>query len=175
VLERLLGEIGHSGTLLDLPCGFGRLADLLHRHADEVIEADFSPSMLALNVSSHGPNGTRYLQCSALAIPLADRAVDTVLSVRLNHHLDSQDAREQHVRELLRVAGRAAILTFFSASSLKNRLRQLRAAFGKRGKHTLRKDRVETLARDLGFEVRRFAPLSRIGSGHVFALCVRRG
>ncbi|MEZ5964653.1 MAG: class I SAM-dependent methyltransferase [Planctomycetota bacterium] len=175
IFARMFAMVGRSETLLDLPCGAGRLFDLFQSHARSVLEADFSPSMLRLNADDHGRAAAGYVRCSGVEIPFADGSVDTVVSVRLNHHLVQQSDRERHVRELLRVARRAVILTYFSHYSLKNWLRRLRQPFNKKGdKHTLSTRRVAELAREAGFVVRRLEPLSRFGSGHVFALLTRR-
>lgn len=175
IFARMFEAIGPSDTLLDLPCGAGRLFDLFQAQARTVFEADFSPSMLRLNADDHRRAAAAYVRCSGLAIPFADRAIDTVVSVRLNHHLPHLGDRERHLRELLRVANKAVILTYFSHYSLKNWLRRLRQPFNKKGaKHTLASGRVGELAREAGFVVKRLEPLSRVGSGHVFALLVRR-
>jgi len=175
IFARMFDLVGHSESLLDLPCGAGRLFDLFQSNATRVIEADFSPSMLALNAEDHARRATGYVRCSGLKIPLGDRAVETVVSVRLNHHLSTAGDREQHLRELMRVADRAVITTYFSYNSLKNVLRRLRRPFDRKvPKHTLATGRVIDLAREAGFVPRRLQPLSRLGSGHVFALLVRR-
>lgn len=174
IFARLFAKIGVSESLLDLPCGAGRLFDLFAQHAKKVIEADFSPSMLQLNARDHGRAALAYVRCSGLQIPLADRAVDTVVSVRLNHHLSRDGDREMHVREVLRVARHAAILTYFSHYSLKNWIRRLRKPFNKKGdKHTMATGKVVQIAREMGFVPRAIEPLSRLSSGHVFALFVR--
>jgi ubiquinone/menaquinone biosynthesis C-methylase UbiE len=174
IFARMFATLGKCATLLDLPCGAGRLFDLFTQHAARVYEADFSPSMLALNAADHRRAAAGYLRCSGLAIPLADRAVDVVVSVRLNHHLAQPADREQHLRELLRVARRGVIVTYFSHYSLKNWVRRLRKPFNRKGdKHTLATARVLALARAAGFVPRRLEPLSRLSSGHVFALLVR--
>lgn len=174
IFNRLFAQIGKSDTLLDLPCGAGRLFEMLSHQARRVVEADFSPSMLRLNADDHRRAALAYVRCSGLQIPLADRSIDTVVSVRLNHHLSRTSDREQHLREVLRVAGKAAIVTYFSHYSLKNWIRRLRKPFNKKGdKHTLATSRAIELAREAGFTVRSIEPLSRLSSGHVFALFMR--
>jgi len=174
IFQRLFAALGPSPTLLDVPCGAGRLFDLFSTQAARVIEADYSPSMLRLNAADHARAASAYVRCSALAIPFADRSVDTVVSVRLNHHLARKEDRERHLRELLRVADRAVIVSYFSHYSLKNWLRRVRQPFNRKGrKHTLTTSRLLAIGRDCGFVPRRLEPLSRIGSGHVFALLVR--
>ncbi len=171
IFARFFEHAGHCESVLDLPCGAGRLFSMLQAHANEVIEADFSPSMLSLNQRDHNDAAAGYLQCSGLDIPLADNRVELVVSIRLSHHLEAAADRERHVRELFRVARRHVIVTWFSHSSLKNRLRQLRAPFNKKQpKNTLHNRQVRGIASDCGFETIEITSLSRLGSGHAFGL-----
>ncbi|MBM4063143.1 MAG: methyltransferase domain-containing protein [Planctomycetes bacterium] len=175
LLVRFLAEIGPVETILDLPCGHGRLSDLLGRHCRTLVEADWSFTMVSLNRGDHGDRGRRYCRASALEIPLPDRSVDVAVSFRLSHHLESQQLRERHLQELFRVARTAVVVTWFSATSLKNLLRELRVRlFGKARKNVLRNDRVREIAAACGFAQRRAQPLFRVGSGHVLGLFVRR-
>lgn len=175
LLHRCFQRIGHVGRLLDMPCGHGRLSDLLRGHCDQLVEADWSFTMVSLNRRDHGTDRRSYLRASALEIPFADRAFDVVVSFRLSHHLETVALRERHLRELFRVADKHVLVTWFSATSLKNVLRQVRVRLaGKRPKNVLRNGRVRELAAECGF-VQQFArPLFLIGSGHVLGLFTRR-
>ncbi len=175
LFERLFARTGPLRSILDVPCGRGRLRALFRRHAELVVEADWSFYMLCGNRSEWGTDGaTPYVRASALALPFADRSFDCVVSVRLNHHIDDVAEREQHVRELMRVAERYVIFTYFSYHSLKNLLRRLRRPFNKkRPKATLETGRVAELAREDGFRLVAAPALSWIGSGHRFALLER--
>ena len=178
ILLRYLEELARHrpiGRTLDCPSGFGRMLTLLRAHAPAVVEADVSPQMLELDRERHGDLAADYIEVSALEMPFGDRAFDLVVSIRLNHHLESEEAREAHLRELCRVADRAVILTWFSSTSLKNRLRQFRSRFtAKRRKNTIHPARVREIFQEQGFELRRSIPLSRLGSGHRYGLAVRR-
>ncbi|MFY9345127.1 MAG: class I SAM-dependent methyltransferase [Planctomycetota bacterium] len=174
LLARCFARIGKVGTILDLPCGHGRLSDLLRSHCNLLVEADWSFTMVSLNRGDHGDDQRRYFRASALEIPLPDRAVDVAVSFRLSHHLETQELREQHLRELFRVAGKHVIVTWFSATSLKNVLRELRVRLtGKKKKHVLRNARVRELAAAAGFTQQLARPLFLIGSGHVLGLFSR--
>ncbi|MBL9078215.1 MAG: class I SAM-dependent methyltransferase [Planctomycetes bacterium] len=174
LLRAYFAELGSVDTILDLPCGHGRLSDLLKERCRHLIEADWSFTMVQLNQRDHGTDGRGYFRATALEIPLADRSVDVVVSFRLSHHLESQELRERHLRELFRVARKAVIVTWFSATSLKNLLRELRVKLvGKKPKNVLRNARVRALAEQCGFTQRLAKPLFRIGSGHVLGLFVR--
>jgi ubiquinone/menaquinone biosynthesis C-methylase UbiE len=132
--------------------------------------------MVSLNCRDHGRDHRQYLRASALEIPLPDRSVDVVVSFRLSHHLETQELRERHLAELFRVAKKAVIVTWFSATSVKNMLRQVRVVIaGKKPKNVLRNDRVRAVAASAGFTQRRAKPLFRIGSGHVVGLFFRDG
>jgi ubiquinone/menaquinone biosynthesis C-methylase UbiE len=174
LLATYFAEIGHVDSILDLPCGHGRLSDLLKSHCKRLIEADWSFTMVSLNQSDHGTDARSSFRASALQIPLPDRSVDVVVSFRLSHHLESQELREQHLRELFRVARKAVIVTWFSATSLKNLLREVRVRLaGKKRKNVLRNSRVREVAAATGFVQRRCKPLFLVGSGHSVGLFLR--
>lgn len=176
LLASYFAEIGDVDSILDLPCGHGRLSDFLKGHCKNLIEADWSFTMVSLNRRDHGDDARRYFRASALEIPLPDRSVDVVLSFRLSHHLETQELRERHLRELFRVARKAVVVTWFSATSLKNMLRQVRVVLaGKKPKNVLRNERVRAVAKEAGFLQRRARPLFRIGSGHVVGMFFREG
>jgi ubiquinone/menaquinone biosynthesis C-methylase UbiE len=174
IFAKFFGRIGHQRSALDLPCGAGRLFSLLRGNVERVVEADWSQTMVALNRADHDAAAAGYLRCSALQIPVADRAFDLVVSVRLSHHLESQADRETHLRELFRVAARYVVVTYFWHDSLKNLLRRMRAPFDRKApKNTMRTGDVLRVATECGYRRLEAIQLSRIGSGHVFALFER--
>ena len=116
-----------------------------------------------------------WMTASAFHIPLQDRSVDGVVCCRLCHHLPTVAERERLVAELLRVARRFVVMTFFDYHSLKNTLRRARRPLdGKPPKMTMTVDRVRELARGNGAELVAEPALSRLFSGHRYALMVRR-
>lgn len=173
ILRGFFAITGESSSLLDAPSGFGRLLPLFREHAAEVVAADLSGTMLALNEQLHGRDIER-LQCSALAVPRPDRSYGAVVSVRLNHHLDRHSDRLQHIAELCRLAEANVVFTYFSATSVKNRLRRLRSLWsGKRPKNCLTSADVRNCLEENGFELVAARPLARLSSGHVYVLARR--
>jgi len=174
LLHAYFARIGQVDSILDLPCGHGRLSDLLRQHCQTLIEGDWSHTMVHLNQKDHGTEHRHYVRASALEIPLPDRSVDVVVSFRLSHHLETQELRERHLRELFRVARKHVIVTWFSATSLKNLLRELRVKLaGKKPKNVLRNERVRAIATESGYRQQLAKPLFVIGSGHVLGLFSR--
>jgi SAM-dependent methyltransferase len=176
LLDAILARTGANDRVLDVPSGTGRLSDVLARHGERIYEVDYSLEMLRLCRQNGEAYRPRLAEATALRLPFADRAFDLAVSIRLSHHLPEREARLAHLREVLRVSRRCALITFFDERSWKNQLREARrrfAASGKRSKYTLRRDEVHRAAAEQGFRVVGFWPLSRLFSGHDFALFER--
>ena len=103
-----------------------------------------------------------YVRANALALPFSSGAFEFVLSVRLSHHIRDYEQRLQHLREILRVSRKWVMFTYFDAGSVKNRLHEFRRRFhGKRAKWTLTLEEVQMIGRAEGFEVIKWAWISR--------------
>jgi SAM-dependent methyltransferase/uncharacterized protein YbaR (Trm112 family) len=176
LLRELLGSQPRSEILLDLPSGGGRLSPQLSTHTDLLVEADIGFGQLLYGREQHtGSDDRVWMTASAFHIPFRDRSVDGVVCCRLCHHLPTAAERERLVAELLRVSRRFVIMTFFDHRSVKNTLRRIRRPFdGKPPKMTMTVERVRELAREHGAELVAQPALSRLFSGHRYALMVRR-
>jgi ubiquinone/menaquinone biosynthesis C-methylase UbiE len=177
LLQQLLASQPHCATLLDLPSGGGRLSPQIAAYTDLLMEAD-----IALGQVQYGREFGRvstaqaWMTASAFHIPFRNASVDGIVCVRLNHHLPTADERERLLRELLRVARRFVIMTFFDYHSLKNLGRRLRRPLDKKPpKMTMTVDRVRELANEGGADLVAWPALSHLGSGHRYALMVKRG
>jgi len=175
LLTELLGSQGRSEILLDLPSGGGRLSPAIAPHADLVIEADIALGQSRVGMQELSVDVPQvWMTASAFHIPLEDRSVDGVVSCRLCHHLPTLGERERLVHELLRVSRRFVVMTFFDYHSVKNILRRARRPFDhKPPKMTMTRAQVAELARKDGAELVACPPLSRLFSGHRYALMVR--
>lgn len=177
LLDRHLRTVGHCRTLLDLPCGGGRLTPAFAHYAQLVIEADIAIGQILFGRKESGTKTPRvWMTASAFHIPLQDGAVDGTICVRLSHHLPTPSERQRLLEELLRVSRRFVIFTYFDHHSLKNRLRRLRRPFNRKDpKLTMTTAEVAGIARRGGARLVSAPPISRIGSGHRYALIVKDG
>jgi len=169
---RLTGG-GHD-LILDLPSGAGRLFKAFQPYGKRFVEMDISLEMLKFvrqNLAEFKPSlGVG----SAFAMPLKDQCVDVAFSARLFHHVPDQKERHQYIKELCRVAKKNVIFTFFHTWSLKNILRRIRRPFNKKKpKVTMTTAELREVARSVGWEVVTTIPLSRIASGHHYAVLRR--
>jgi len=175
LLRRLVGSQGRSATLLDVPCGGGRLSAELEPFTDRLIEADIAEGQLIYGRRRRTPQRpTVWMTASAFHLPLGDQAIDGTICCRLSHHLPTADERGRLVEELLRVSRRFVVLTFFDHHSLKNAIRRARRPLnGKPPKMTMTRGQVAALARAHGARLAECPPLSRLASGHRYALLVK--
>lgn len=175
LLDELLGSQPHCETLLNIPAGGGRLSEKIAGAADVLVEADAAFGQL-LYGREHCADPSRrfWMTASAFHIPFKDASVDAVVSIRLCHHLPTAAERERLVSELLRVARRYVIMTYFDHHSVKNYLRRARAPFNKKPpKMTMTRARVAELAEQHGARVVRDPMLAWQSSGHRYALMVK--
>jgi len=108
-LTRALRQVqGHS--VLDAPCGTGRIYGTLSRRFSEVISLDSSEAMLSV----HKPAATRAHLCcgDVFNLPFAANYVDWIVCYRLFHHMQTREDRVALLKEMARV-GRQGVL--FSA------------------------------------------------------------
>lgn len=115
---RLLRQVwpgARGASVLDLPCGAGRLWPLLtDEFSARVLQADGSLAMLREAAAGHG--GAPQALADALAMPFGDRCVDGVVSFRFLHHLD-RAASDRVIAECCRVARSFVVVSFFHPCS----------------------------------------------------------
>jgi SAM-dependent methyltransferase len=118
---RLLDAVfpGRAGeTVLDLPCGAGRLAPWLADRGCRYVAADGAFAMLKQ------ADLPRAVQADALAWPFADRCVDGAVVFRFLHHLPD-DRSDRAIAEACRVARRFVVVSFFHPCSAHHLARRL--------------------------------------------------
>lgn len=122
-LRRLLPPQGH--TLIDIGAGFGRLADLYSGY-ERVILADYSRSMLRQAQERLGTDDSKYLYVAAsvYSLPFADAITDSVVMVRVIHHLTDAPSALSELARITRPQG-YLILEFANKRNIKAILRYL--------------------------------------------------
>ena len=113
-----------TGTWLDVPCGAGRVSDLLPQ---PVVQVDRDKAMLA--TCAHRATQRRVC-ASALHLPFADASFAGVLCLRLMQHLDATQ-RLHAFREFARVTRGAVLFSYFEARSVQSWRRTIQRALGK--------------------------------------------
>jgi len=119
LVRRGLAGAAPGESILDIPCGSGRVAVHLARWGYRVACADVSPAMLDC--------ARERFRAEGLGIPLheadlegtdfADGAFDNVLCFRLFHHFPDDALRRRAAKELLRIARRRVLVSYHDARS----------------------------------------------------------
>jgi ubiquinone/menaquinone biosynthesis C-methylase UbiE len=123
-LQRVLRALPSQGSILDAPCGTGRLMPLFLDRGWRTMGVDISGEMIAVaRRRTAGWNGlTSFCRSDFLDIPLADRSVTATFSIRFLVHI-APNERVSMLREFRRVSRRAVVISV-SLSTPWHRLRR---------------------------------------------------
>jgi SAM-dependent methyltransferase len=123
-LNRALAEIKPGGSVLDLPCGSGRLTRLLVAAGMQVTGADSSPHMVEQarrnwqNLCACSPQYSRLVKFEVRDVMntgYEDRQFDAVVCNRLFHHFNDSRTRMAALAELRRITRSAVVVSFFNS------------------------------------------------------------
>jgi ubiquinone/menaquinone biosynthesis C-methylase UbiE/DNA-directed RNA polymerase subunit RPC12/RpoP len=119
-LQRLMPA--HGGRLAEIGAGFGRLADL-YRGYEQVILFDYSRTLLQDAARELGGD-TRFVFVAGnvYTLPLASNILDTLVMVRVMHHLADVPAALAQLRRLLHRHS-VAVLEYANKRNLKAMVR----------------------------------------------------
>lgn len=176
IVERILARQGARPGLrpvLDAPCGTGRLRGVFERRSMRYVGVDVSMPMLR---EARSGEGAGLVMAVVDRLPFRDDSFDVVLCCRLLHHLEEAEEAEAVVRELVRVAHRLVIVSFWDRASLHAwRARVgLRRAEAPRGRRSLSKRAVKRLFESAGAEIVAFHHSFRFVSQQTFAVALKR-
>jgi SAM-dependent methyltransferase len=119
-LQRLLPT--HGGRIAEIGAGFGRLADL-YKNYEQVILFDYSRSLLQEAVNDLGGDGRFIFVAGNLyTLPLASHILDSLVMVRVMHHLADVPAALQQLRRVLHRHG-VGVIEYANKRNLKAILR----------------------------------------------------
>ncbi|MCL5257026.1 MAG: class I SAM-dependent methyltransferase [Chloroflexi bacterium] len=97
----------HSGWLIEVGAGYGRLADLYEGRSEHVVLLDYSPSLVekAARRWSTASNMT-FVVGDLYNLPFADGLFDVAVMVRVLHHVEAVPPAFREVRRIMRPGGR---------------------------------------------------------------------
>ncbi len=176
LVERILARHASRPGLrpvLDAPCGTGRLRAVLERRGMRYVGVDVSWPMLR---EARRGDGSGLVMAVVDRMPFRDDSFDVVVCCRLLHHLHDSEETEAVVRELVRVAHRMVIVSFWDAASLHAwRARVgLRRSEGPRGRRALSKRALKRMFDAAGAEIVGFHHSFRFVSQQAFAVALKR-
>ena len=117
LVGRMLARFGTIETLLDCPCGAGRMLPTVSHHARRVVGADLWPTMLR----EARRQGFELAAADVRRLPFADGCFDVAVCHRLLHHIVDSDERVVILRELARITRRGVVCSFWDADTRRGR------------------------------------------------------
>ena len=114
-IKRLLPPTGER--LIDVGGGFGRLLPLYDGY-QQVVLFDYSRSQLEFARQQHGDDGYLYVAGNIYQMPFAPALFDTILMVRVLHHMQDAPAALRNLRAISRSGG-TFLLEFANKQNLK--------------------------------------------------------
>jgi len=123
-LSAALASLGRSTSVLDVPCGTGRMTTFLSC-GRTYLGVDLSQAMLR-EAASRAPDA-RYAAGDLTRLPLADACVDVAVCVRLMHLVRDPALRIAFLKELARVARVGVVVDFRHDRAVRTWFGRLRA------------------------------------------------
>jgi ubiquinone/menaquinone biosynthesis C-methylase UbiE len=117
-----------GSTLLDMPCGTGKLGAALCGYPVKIVAADLSLQMMVLASAEYSPGKLLgFMRFDARNIPLGAGSIDHIVCLRLFHRLP-YDVRAKVLKEFRRIVKSSLIVSYSYISpfqTLRNSIRRL--------------------------------------------------
>jgi ubiquinone/menaquinone biosynthesis C-methylase UbiE len=172
LLDRAFKLIPKSHTVMDLPCGGGRVFLRLASHGYKVRAGDLSDAMIAIAQQNADNAGLaiKVEKADVENLSQADKSIDTMVCFRLFQHFPTPAIRQRAVSELCRVSKQYVVLSYFSPFSWTQAKLVLREKLGGRKlrKYPTSLSEVEGYFNKAGFRlVKDFGQLPYVKSLHL--------
>jgi ubiquinone/menaquinone biosynthesis C-methylase UbiE len=121
-IEKALRGIPSGASVLDLPCGTGRLASLLEPKGYRITEADYSQHMIDVAIEAYLekmgldelPEHIQFVQTDVMNTEFEDGEFDAVVCNRLLHHFPTPALRQEALSELARISKGVLVISYFT-------------------------------------------------------------
>jgi ubiquinone/menaquinone biosynthesis C-methylase UbiE len=161
-----------SGTLLDVPCGYGRFAPLFAHLGITAVGADANSDMVHLAIENHAAYGRGgWLRANIFHLPFAENTFDGALCIRLLHHRYSDAERQRILCELARVSRRFVLISFYRFTPVHTLARHWRGTRGRLAMTTLL--RLRELAQASGLQIQHVRSLMRFCHAQTFVILTK--
>jgi len=126
LLEKILLKTGiDRGSILNVPCGYGRFSEILQNHCTRLVYYDLHPKMVSICSEEWGGSGRDFINGSIRNLPFKDGSFDIVICIRLFHHFFPSHDRFNIISELARVSRRFVLLTYYRKNALHSLMRSI--------------------------------------------------
>jgi ubiquinone/menaquinone biosynthesis C-methylase UbiE len=173
VISKLVRFTERKGFAIDIPCGTGRLSDLILKSGYQWIGADISlEMMMESRRRMHGVEDSFWnIRLDAETMSFKDSSIDCVFSIRFIYHIPAE-IRYRILKEMRRVTKKWLIIDYNYPNRFKEMARGIRSLLGKRpAKNRITLQEISKELRENGFNIYKAIPVSRLFSDNVILLC----
>lgn len=114
-------------SVIDIPCGTGKLGSLLSEYDISIIAADVSNEMIALAKEEYTAKKVSFMQVDATNIDMNDNSINTIVCLRLFQRLDTP-TRKKILEEFNRITDGNLVISYSYSSwwqKIRSSLRKL--------------------------------------------------
>lgn len=172
-ISKLIRFTSRKGLALDLPCGTGRLSEMITKSGYHWIGADISLEMMmeARKKAVLCQDPFWNIRADAERIPFKDSSIDCIFSIRFIYHIPVE-IRYRMLGEMRRVTKRWLIIDYNYRNGCKYLAYRLRSLFKKMAiKKRLTLQEISDELRENGFVIYKSALTSRFFSDNILLLC----
>ncbi len=161
-------------SVLDIPCGTGRMFPLFLRHGITFIGADLSGEMMRVARNRSGQSNLMQgmVRCDAEKLPFKSKSIDSVVSIRFMFHIP-ESIRHNILQEMTRISKSCLIIDYRHRYTLKYWIKKSLSTLGVYKPPSYRFS-VEDLRNELdsaGITIIRIFPTLRLFSDKWVVLC----
>jgi len=173
VISKLTSFTGRKGLALDIPCGTGRLSNLILRNGYRWIGSDISlEMMMESRKRMKGFEDSFWnIRLDAEMMPFKDDSMDCIFSIRFIYHIPGE-IRYKMLKEMNRVTKKWLIIDYNYPNRFKHIARRIGCLLSKRAaqkRMTLQEISRELMEND--FTIYKAIPASRLFSDNILLLC----
>ncbi len=160
-----------AGPILDLPCGTGRMTQLLLERGFRVVGADISGAMMrhARERTRRFGSQVNFVKADIENIQFPDEAFELILTIRLLHHIPPE-LHPEVLGQLHRKTRRWMIISFSNKFSFQSLRRNLKSLITKAPRYSISPALFKREIAEAGFKVVEYIPLLPIISESVIVL-----
>lgn len=152
LVRELLANLVPLSQLIDIPCGTGKMADVLAGSANNLVAADISQEMMnhAENDYRDNESFSGFVVADASKTPFTSNQFDCVVMVRLLHRIPL-DLKPKFLKEVHRITRQYAVVSY-STSSVVSKLSH-RANSDRKINYVISHAHFAEMCTEIGFEI----------------------
>ena len=175
LIMRAIDFANIKGPVLDIPCGTGRIMQLLLERGYHVTGADISDAMMrhARERTKQYASRVQFKKGNIEDLEFDDNSFEAIIAIRFLHHVPAR-LHTEILKEVHRVTRRWVVLTYSNKYTVQNIRRDLISIFTKFPRYSISPNLFKQEVKEAQFKIVKYMPLMPIFSESVVVLLEKR-